>query len=161
MTLKSEPANDTAATELSIVRVFDAPRNLVWQVWTNSEHARQWWGPHGFTTPVHEIDLRPGGVLRVHMRAPDGTIFPSVGTIEEVVPPERLVVSGVVEINGSTAFEARTAVTFEEKDGKTTVTVRQSYAKVSPAGAGAISGAREGWTQQLDRLDGYLRGFAG
>jgi uncharacterized protein YndB with AHSA1/START domain len=152
---KTESA--TQPLELSVTRVFNAPRALVWAVWTDPKHAMHWWGPDGFTTPVYEADLRSGGVLRVHMRAPDGTIFPSVGTFEEVVVPERVVTFGVVEIGGTPAFEARTTVTFEEHDGKTTVIVHQSYAKINAAGEDAIEGAHQGWTQQLDRLDDYLR----
>jgi uncharacterized protein YndB with AHSA1/START domain len=91
------------------------------------------------------------------MRAPDGTIFPSEGAYEEVVAPERLVSFGVVEIGGQVAFEVRMTVTFEEHDGKTTVRVLQSFSKLAPAAAGAIAGARQGWTQQLDRLEAYLR----
>jgi uncharacterized protein YndB with AHSA1/START domain len=151
------PDGNPQSAELSIARTFDAPRALVWTVWTEPNHAAQWWGPHGFTTPVYETDLRPGGRIRVHMRAPDGTIFPSEGAYEEVVAPERLVSFGVVEIGGQVAFEVRMTVTFEEHDGKTTVRVLQSFSKLAPAAAGAIAGARQGWTQQLDRLEAYLR----
>jgi uncharacterized protein YndB with AHSA1/START domain len=154
--MTTNPEAAQGSVELTMTRVFNAPRNLVWTVWTEPAHAMQWWGPHGFTTPVYEADLRPGGALVVHMRAPDGTIFPSTGTFEEVVPPERLVMFGEVEIAGEPAFEARTSVTFEEHDGKTTVTVHQAYSKLTAAGAGAVAGAREGWSQQLDRLEAYL-----
>jgi uncharacterized protein YndB with AHSA1/START domain len=142
-----------------MTRVFNAPRALVWAVWTDPKHATHWWGPHGFTTPVYEADLRSGGAFRVHMRAPDGTIFPNVGTFEEVVAPERLVMFGVVEIGGSVAFEARTTVTFEERGATTAVIVHQAYLNVTAAGADAISGAREGWTQQFERFEAYLGGL--
>jgi uncharacterized protein YndB with AHSA1/START domain len=142
---------------MSMTRVLNAPRELVWEVWTNPKHASQWWGPNGFTTPVYEADVRPGGKLRVHMRAPDGTIFPSVGIFEDVVPPERLVTGGTVEIGGSIAFDVRTEITFAEHEGKTTVTVLQTYTIVTEAAKGAIGGAHEGWSQQFDRLEAYLR----
>jgi uncharacterized protein YndB with AHSA1/START domain len=143
--------------ELSLTRVLGAPRALVWSVWTEPEHAKQWWGPHGFTTPVYEADLRPGGSLRVHMRAPDGEIFPQEGIFEIVDPPQRLVTVGAVEIAGSVAFEARTEIRLTESDGKTTVRVLQTYSNLSPAAAGAIEGAPIGWSQQFEKLDTYLR----
>ena len=117
---------------------------------------QQWWGPDGFTTPVYETDLRPGGKAIVHMRAPDGTVFPTEGQFEEVVPPEKLVMFGVVSIAGSVAFEARTTVTFEADGDRTIVHVHQHYAKLTALGRGAVSGAREGWTQQFGKLEAYL-----
>ncbi len=148
---------EAQSAELLITREFNAPRDLVWSVWTDPKHAMQWWGPRGFTTPLYESDLRPGGTVRVHMRAPDGTIYPSVGTFEEVVAPERLVTFSVVDIGGAVAFEVRVTVTFEEHGRTTTVTVHQAFSKISAAGSNAISGANQGWNQQLDRLEVYLR----
>ena len=71
----------TAATgtkpdhELTVTRVFDAPRELVFTMWTDPEHMAQWWGPQGFTNPVCEMDVRVGGAIRIHMRGPDGDFF--------------------------------------------------------------------------------------
>jgi uncharacterized protein YndB with AHSA1/START domain len=56
--------------ELVLTRLFDAPRELVWKVWTDPKHVARWWRPHGFTNPVCELDVRPGGALRIHMRRP-------------------------------------------------------------------------------------------
>jgi len=77
--------------ELVPTRVFDAPRELVWKVWTDPKHVARWWGPHGFTNPVCELDVRPGGAIRIHMRGPDGTVYPMTGVYLEVVEPERIV----------------------------------------------------------------------
>jgi uncharacterized protein YndB with AHSA1/START domain len=63
-----------AERELTITRVFDAPRTLVFKACTDPKHVAEWWGPKGFTNPVCEFDARVGGKLRIHMRAPDGTI---------------------------------------------------------------------------------------
>src|SRR5690242_1348376 len=79
-----------ATQELVITRVFEAPRALVWQVWTEPRHVAQWWGPHGFTNPVCELDPRPGGALRIDMAGPDGVVSPCTGIFHEVVAPERL-----------------------------------------------------------------------
>jgi uncharacterized protein YndB with AHSA1/START domain len=76
-----------AERELTITGVFDAPRELVFKAWTDAKHLAQWWGPKGFTTPVCEFDARVGGMLRMHMRAPDGTVYPMKGQIRELVAP--------------------------------------------------------------------------
>jgi uncharacterized protein YndB with AHSA1/START domain len=144
------------ATELTMSREFDAPLALVWTVWTEPKHAMHWWGPHGFTTPVYEADLRPGGLVLVHMRAPDGTIFPNEGVIEEYVPHERIVTFGAVEIGGKLAFEARTTVTFAEHAGKTTITIHQVFSNIGPDAMNAIGGAPIGWAQQFERFTAYL-----
>ena len=77
--------------ELTLTRVFRAPRALVFQAWTDPKHLSQWWGPKGFTNPVCEEDARVGGALRIVMRAPDGAEYPMIGVFREVVAPERLV----------------------------------------------------------------------
>src|SRR5205085_2306725 len=77
--------------ELTFTRIFDAPRALVLGMWTDPKHVAQWWGPRGFTNPVCEMDVRPGGALRIVMRAPDGTEYPMPGIFRDVVAPERLV----------------------------------------------------------------------
>lgn len=89
MTTKSRVENPTPA--LSLTRVLDSPRTLVWSVWSDPAQAVHWWGPHGFTVPAYEADLRPGGAFRYEMRAPDGSFFPEDGAFEEVVPNERIV----------------------------------------------------------------------
>src|SRR5260370_40570020 len=76
--------------DLVLTRVFDAPRELVFKVWTNPKHVAQWWGPHGFTNPVCELDLRPGGAILIHMRGANGIVYPMTGVYQEVVEPERL-----------------------------------------------------------------------
>src|SRR5262249_2967459 len=82
---------EAAGRELVLTRTFDASRSLVFKAWTGPEHRAGWWGPHGFTNPVCEVDVRPGGGIRIDMRWPDGTIAPMRGTFHEVDEPERLV----------------------------------------------------------------------
>src|ERR1700730_7092158 len=91
MAPKVEPARESAERELKITRVFDAPREMVFKAWTDPKLLAQWWGPKGFTNPVCELDVRPGGAIRVHMRGPDGTVYPMTGVYQEVVEPERIV----------------------------------------------------------------------
>ena len=76
-----ESAN-SARPDMTIVRVFDAPRRLVWQAWTEPQRLAQWFGPKGFTNPVCEVDARPGGALRVTMQAPDGTQYPMAAVFD-------------------------------------------------------------------------------
>ena len=72
-----------AEREISITRLFDAPRELVFEAWTDPEQVVQWWGPHGFTTTIHEMDVRPGGVWRFIMHGPDGTDYDNRVVFEE------------------------------------------------------------------------------
>ena len=85
----------TDSKQFTITRIFDAPRDLVWQAWTDPDEAAIWWHPKGIETPresVH-IDARPGGAYRYTMVAPDGTEYPTVGTYREITPPERIVMT--------------------------------------------------------------------
>lgn len=136
--------------DLVVTRTFDAPRELVFRVWTDPEHIAQWWGPHGFKTTVHEMEVRPGGRWRYSMRGPDGNDYPFEGTYVDVVKPERLVFDGT--IHGSPEQRVWTEVVFVERKGETEVTVRQMYSFKSDA----TRGASTGWNQQLDRLTHYL-----
>ncbi len=139
--------------ELLIKRTFDAPRNLVFKVWTDPKHLAQWWGPRRFTTEVHEMDVRPGGVWRYSMHGPDGRDYPFDGVYVEVVEPERLVFDG--SIHESPEQRVWTEVTFADQGAKTEVTVRQFFSFESDA----TRGASIGWNQQLDRLQEFLVNF--
>src|SRR3954471_663109 len=98
--MSAKTAADTPATanlssdrEIVISRLFDAPRELVWAAWTDPQQVVQWWGPKGFTTTIHEMDVRPGGVMRHTMHGPDGTDYANKSVFKEVVKPERIVYS--------------------------------------------------------------------
>jgi len=78
---------------LTVTRVFDAPRELVWKAWTDPKYVMQWWGPHGFTTPVCEMDFRVGGKFLYCMKTPDGQEFWNGGEYHEIVPYEKIVSS--------------------------------------------------------------------
>ena len=136
--------------ELTIERVFNAPRELVFQAWTKPEHLAQWWGPRGFTLPTCEMEFRAGGRFRLVMRGPDGKDYPFQGAYLEIVEPERIVFQGT--IHDEPGHQVWTTVTFAEHEGKTNLTVRQTYSFESDA----TRGAPEGWRQTLDRLRDYL-----
>jgi uncharacterized protein YndB with AHSA1/START domain len=146
-----------AGQELIITRVFDAPRELVWKVWTDPKHMAQWWGPHRFTNPVCELDVRPGGAILIHMRAPDGTVYPMTGVYQEVVAPERLVfTSSALDEEGNPLFEVLNILTFAEQGGKTTQTLLARVVKRTAKAAPYLAGMDAGWTQTLERLAKYL-----
>ena len=143
----------TAPRELVLTRIIDAPRELVFQAWTDPQHLAQWWGPQYFTNPVCEVDLRPGGAIRIDMRGPDGVIYPLEGVFREVVAPERLVfTNNALDAAGQPMIEGLTTVTFAEHEGKTLLTVHDWISRATPGAADALAGMEEGWNQSLDRL---------
>jgi uncharacterized protein YndB with AHSA1/START domain len=154
----SARANPSMKREVTITRMFDAPRRQVFLMWTKPERIAQWWGPHGFTNPLCEVDARPGGAMRIHMRAPDGVVYPMNGTFREVAAPERLVFASVAEDqDGSALLETLSTVTFEEQAGRTTLTVEASAVPLVPKAAAMVDGMEAGWTQSLERLGDSLR----
>lgn len=150
----SSTTTGTGEGELVLTRIFDASRELVFRAWTDPRHLAQWWGPNGFTTPVCEMDVRPGGAFLFHMCGPDGTIYPNKGMFHEVVPPERLVVttSAFEDEAGIPQLELRNTVTFAEHDGKMRLTLHAVVVKASSKMAGPLAGMEQGWSQSLDRL---------
>jgi uncharacterized protein YndB with AHSA1/START domain len=151
------PTEVFAEREVTITRVFDAPRALVFKAWTDPRHLAQWWGPEGFTNPVCEFDAHVGGALRIHMRGPDGAVYPMKGVIREIVAPERLIFSSVaVDAAGKHLLEGLTTVTFAEQNGRTKMTMHTHAAAVAEIGVGYLQGMEAGWTQSIDRLEGLL-----
>lgn len=152
-------ANAKAASELELVfrRVFDAPRELVFEAWTNPKHVAQWWGPRGFTNTIHEMDVRPGGVWRLVMHGPDGVDYHNRIVFLEVVKPERLVYKHEPR-EGSEPVSFRVTVTFLEREGKTELTMRMVFPSVEERDYVVQKhGAIEGANQTMERLAEYLR----
>ncbi len=155
--VRPSAATNAAGRELVLTRVFDAPRELVFKAWTDPKHVAQWWGPHGFTNPVCELDVRPGGAIRMHMRGPDGTLYPMTGVYEEIVEPKRLVfTSAAQDEEGNPLFEVLSTVTFAEQGSTTTLTVKARVVKSTAEGAPYLEGMEAGWTQSLERLETHL-----
>ena len=138
--------------ELVITRTFDAPRALVWAVFTDPQHLPHWYtGPDGFTMPVCEIDLRPGGAWRYGWRNAQGREFGAAGTYREVDPPSRL-----VAVSTSPAGEEQTTTTtFVEERGTTTVTVTTLFASQASRDQG-MPYAKMGTESNYAHLDAYL-----
>jgi uncharacterized protein YndB with AHSA1/START domain len=138
--------------ELVISRLIAAPRARVYQVWTTQ--LSLWWGPHGMTTPVCEMDLRPGGVFRTVMRAPDGTQYPTRGVFLEVLKNERIVFTDAFEPGWLPSPDAFfTAITtFDDHQGQTKYTSRALHWTVANREKHERMGFYQGWGESLDRL---------
>jgi len=119
---------DELKKELTITRIFDASRDLVWKGWTDQTILQKWWGPRGVTNPICEWDARPGGKIYIVMLAGkelgpvEGTKWPINGTFKEVIPQSRLVfVGGALDDmdRGSDTFiEHEVTVDFEDLGGQ-------------------------------------------
>jgi uncharacterized protein YndB with AHSA1/START domain len=144
--------------EISATRVFDAPRRLVFEAHTNPEHIRHWMlGPEGWTMPVCEVDLRPGGAWHFVWRRADGTEMAMRGVYKEIVPPEKVVTT---ESWGANWPETINTVSLTEKDGKTTLTMTILYPSKEARDAATKTGMRDGMTRSFDRLGDYLQTIA-
>jgi len=172
MSAATTPQTSAADNEFVITRLLDAPRALVFQAWTDPAHMARWWGPHNFTNPVCEIDLRVGGAHRIVMRSPDGVDYPIKGVYREIVVPERLVMTldcsehpadwhDMVKPNRAQdernpAGEMVSTVTFEERGNKTMLTIRTRFESAAIRDAMLKMGMTEGWTESLERLAAHL-----
>src|SRR5512147_587972 len=124
---RSSPVAETVDREIVITRTFDAPRELVWQAWTDPGHVVNWWGPQGFTTTIEKMDVRPGGVWKHVMHGPDGTDYPNSSVFKEIVKPERIVYSHGGGKRGGRGAHFIATWTFEELGDKTRVTIRMIF----------------------------------
>jgi uncharacterized protein YndB with AHSA1/START domain len=165
-------SGDVVAGEEVANRVFAAPRDLVFEVWTKAEHFARWFGPLGAEMVACELDPRPGGVLRFGHRFPDGTTFHFKGTFRKVLPNELVAFAiGSVDEFGRPArhpmfpdwpldLSIETTVTFEDVGDGTRVTVMQRVTPPEVSSHPAVKRwehlAREGWMQVIDRLRDHL-----
>jgi uncharacterized protein YndB with AHSA1/START domain len=122
MAARNSPSAGQNPRSIIATRGFDAPRELVFEAWTDPKHLVQWWGPTGFTTTVRTIDVRPGGVWRFVMHGPDGVDYENRIVYEEIVKPERLVYSHPGD-DDVEPVQIHVTVTFEDHGGKTKLTM--------------------------------------
>jgi uncharacterized protein YndB with AHSA1/START domain len=158
---KARAAVRVADREIIITRTFNAPRELVFKAWTEPRHLVKWWGPKDFTNPICEADARPGGAMRIHMCAPDGKIYPIKGTYHEVVAPERIVYTDEADIghdwiDGLPPPTCLVTVTFEDKGGKTKLTIHMLFDTVEDRDATLKMGVEGGFAESFERLDALL-----
>lgn len=166
---------DKIKTDLSqkpfvLSRLFNASRELVWKTWTDSKHM-SWWGPKDVTVSHARLELRPGGIFHYCMTTPDGKEMWGKWIIREVVAPSRLVfinsfsdkAGGITRhpMSATWPLELLSTITFEDKGGKTLVTIKWLPTNASPEECKTFDGSHEsmkgGWGGSLDRLDEYLK----
>ena len=149
--------SNTAEREISAERLLDAPRELVFKVWTEPEHLAKWWGPNGFTNTVHQMEVKPGGLCRLTMHGPDGTDYPNRIIFKEIVKPKLLTYSHDSGIeNDPGQFEV--TVNFDDEEGKTRLRMRAVFKSKEIRDYTAEKyGAIEGMIQHLERLNDYLK----
>ena len=158
-------SDSRAERELVITRIFDAPRAMVWDAWTDTEQIVKWWGPRGFTLTVAEMDVRPGGVWRSTMHGPDGADYLNDCVFTEVVKPQRIVyevVPGRKHDRATREQETmRASWVFEPLGKKTRVTLRMLFPTAEALERFAREyHAVEGGNETLDRLREHLVGEA-
>jgi uncharacterized protein YndB with AHSA1/START domain len=148
----------TADREVILSRTLDAPRTLVWHVWTDPAQFAQWWGPRGFTLTMKEFEVRVGGRARFILHGPDGADYDNRIDYLELTPPERIVYRHGHDIDDDpTAFLV--TVTFADRDGATDLTMRTVFPTVEQRDATIAFGAIELGNQALDRLAERLATF--
>jgi uncharacterized protein YndB with AHSA1/START domain len=140
--------------EIVMTRVFDAPRDLVFEAHSSCEHMSNWWGPRKYEFASCEIDFRPGGTWRIVHRGPDGEEYGFHGEFREIVPPERIV--WTFEFDGWPGQVSVETMELEEHDGKTTITATSVYDTVEARDAMIESGMESGAAESYERLDEYL-----
>lgn len=144
--------NSSAADrELLITRLLNAPRELVWEVWTNPEHIAKWWGPNGFTNTIDKMDMKPGGEWNLVMHGPDGTDYKNESIFKEIVEPERIV------YEHTTAPKFLTTVNFIEKGNQTEIVWHMLFETAEQFEQVVKTfKADEGLKQNIDKLGTYL-----
>ena len=149
--------------ELMFTRIFNAPRRLVWEVWTDPKHIGQWWGPHGFKTTVEKQELKTGGTILLHLQGPDGRTWPCRGIYREITEPEKIVYSGIADeshpCGAGLPRRSIVTVTFTEQGGRTTVTLHTLLENSADRDACIAGGYREGWEASLDHLAAHIAGL--
>src|SRR5712691_5763513 len=137
----SEPTAEQTSREITITRLIDAPRELVFEAFTDAEQLAKWWGPEGFGVSSAESDPKPGGAFSIVMRGPDGVEYPMRGTYREVDPPGRLVAdSEAMGSDGRKLLEATTTLTLVEHDGKTEITLHARAIALAPEAIPMLGG---------------------
>lgn len=164
------PATAEPRQPFTLVREFDAPRDVVWKAWTDVTELKRWFSPQGFTLPTANLDLRPGGIFHYGLRSPDGHEMWGKWTFREIVPPEKLVVvvsfsdaqQGVTRhpMSATWPLETLSATTFTQRDGKTTLRLEWSPLNATEAERKTFDnshdGMKIGWGGTMDQLAAYL-----
>jgi len=141
----------TAKKELRITKLLNAPIDLVWEVWTKSEHIANWWGPNGFTNTIHQMDMREGGEWKLTMHGPNGTNYANRSVFREIVPQQKIVFEHFnPHFITTVIFESRGDQTFLDWTGVfDSAGMLQTIIKAHKAD--------EGLKQHIEKLELYLK----
>jgi uncharacterized protein YndB with AHSA1/START domain len=145
--------------EIVMARVFDAPRDLVFEAHSSCEHLSHWWGPRKYEVASCDVDFRSGGFWRIVHRGPEGEEHGFHGEFREIVRPERIV--WTFEYEGMPGHVSVETLALEEQDGKTTLTATSVFDTVEDRDGMLDSGMESGAAESMDRLDEYLEVLKG
>lgn len=147
---------------MTVTRIFDAPRELVWKAWTDPKYVMQWWGPKEFTCPVCKMDFRVGGKFLYGMKSPDGQTFWNAGEYHEIIPFEKIASSMYfADSEGNKVGAEDYGIEHEAIDGACDVTLfedlgdgrtKLTFIGNEPMESAKNSGQIEGWNQILDKV---------
>ncbi len=146
-----------AERTITLTRQFAAPRELVWQAWTEPRHIQEWFGPEMFTNPSVTGEAKVGSVMRITMHGPAGSDFdrdfPCTLLYREVVPGQKLVFENdAIGDDGATIIKGLTSVTFADKDGGTEIVMQTTGKAVVEYATGFLQGMEQGWTGSFDKM---------
>lgn len=146
---------------VTITRVLKAPRALVWAVWTEPKHLKEWWGPEMFTNPVVEGEVAVGGEMHITMHGPKGSPWdidmPMVKRYREIVPGKKLVFENEpLGADGQRLMEALTTVTFADHPEGTEMVMTTHAKALTEQAVMMIGGMDQGWASSFNKLERYL-----
>jgi len=161
VTITERFRNDTTSVysedaDLVWERTFDAPLEVVWQAFMDPERIPLWWGPHGSTATVVEMDVRPGGTWRFISRAPGREDVPFTGEYLELDPPASFKQTFIVDVDGMREHVGHESFTFEEVNGKTKLTSRSHFPSVDELEGALATGMIAGGVETWDRFEAML-----
>ena len=153
--MSASPSAKRHEYTVAVTRLLDAPRERVFECWTQAAHLAHWFGPQGFSIHSCETDPRPGGVFRLCMRSPEGVDYWVHGAYREVVAPERLVVHCCADdAKGVKRLDEVIIVTFASEGGRTRLTLHATAAGSGDVAGRMLEGMEQGWSETLERLRG-------
>jgi len=151
MALKNKPTNSPAANELAITRILNAPRELVWEAWTDPKHLARWWGPNGFTTTTHKIEVKEGGEWDFIMHGPDGADYKNRIVFNTLIKPELITYSNI------TRPKFDVTITFNKFGTKTKLNVLMVFDSAEDYDVAVNTfGAKQGLQQHIGRLKEFV-----
>jgi uncharacterized protein YndB with AHSA1/START domain len=162
MAVTTEADAADARLDLVLTRIIDAPPSLIWKALTDPELLKRWWAPAPLTTPECEMDVRPGGLFRTLMRAPDGTEYPGRGCFLDLVENERIVFTDALEAGWRPAEKPffTAIITLEATGAGTRYTARALHKNEADRETHEKMGFHEGWgrcAEQLARLAAEMK----